>query len=85
MTSSYVPASASIPVDVDVLFDGFSRLARADGADALSIYQSLMDKRAIPKAKRNDFTDFDGEAAYLRKWIVDRWAYLAGKLDEATH
>jgi len=34
-------------------------------------------------AKRTDFTDFDGEAAYVRKWIMDRWAYLAGKLDTA--
>jgi hypothetical protein len=27
-------------------------------------------------AYRTDMTDFDGEIAYMRTWIADRWAYL---------
>lgn len=30
-------------------------------------------------ATRTDFTDFDGEVAYVRQWITSRWAWLNGK------
>ncbi len=30
-------------------------------------------------ASRTDFTDFDGEVAYVRQWIKDRWAWLDNK------
>jgi soluble lytic murein transglycosylase len=51
-----VIARPTIPVDTDVLFDAFSRQARADGATALRLYEPLLEKRSLPKARRVDFT-----------------------------
>jgi hypothetical protein len=32
-------------------------------------------------SSRTDFTDFDSEVQYMRQWIRERWAYLAGRFE----
>jgi hypothetical protein len=33
---------------------------------------------------RDDFTDFDGEIAYLKSWIAQRWSTLTRELEAAA-
>ena len=48
---------------------------------------ALRDERRWLDAQRNwadwdsrtDFEGYDGETAYVRQWIVDRWAYLRAR------
>ncbi len=49
-------AKPQTPVEIDALYDGFARAARADGATALKLYKPLLKARDIPKARRADFT-----------------------------
>jgi spore coat protein H len=59
-------------------------LAALDGLVAEVAPAAARDERrwrdeylAFPRWRaRQDFTDFDGEVAYVRRWIGERWSYL---------
>ncbi len=64
--------------DVLAVFDGMAReIAPAAKRDERKWQKEYLTFERW--SARMDFNDFDGEIKYVRQWIRDRWAFLAGR------